>query len=981
MERVAFTKWRLTGGCVRGAMCRVVVLSLLMCGAGLSGICANQQSAVDSQPPLVRSAHRFLARRGLSTTSGVPSRPRKSASGIARQRASTAQASGSAVWTAAGPLAVLTPSYGLVTGRVTSIALDPSDTTGNTVFLGTTGGGVWKSQNASASDASSVVFEPTTDGVEALNGIDAAGVSIGAIGVQPGGTGVVLAGLGDPNDALDSYYGAGILRSADGGQTWSLIQQTVDLEDGISTQDFSFIGEGFAGFAFSTTNVQLVVAAVSRAYEGSVEGALINGSSYEGLYYSTDGGVSWHLARITDPGGQDIQGPNDAFASPDGNAATAVVWNPVRQVFVAAVRWHGYYESTDGINWTRMIAQPGTSLSSANCPTQSGSIGVAGCPIFRGALAVNPQTGDTFAWTVDSFNQDQGLWQDACQISGYGSSASCGNATITFANQLATSALESSTNSGNATILNGDYNLALAAVPGGVGAGQDTLIFAGDNDLWRCSLANSCQWRNTTNSTTCASAAVGEYQHAIGWDPGNPLLVFTGNDSGLWRSEDAVAETGSVCSSTDSGHFQNLNGSLGSLAEVDSLAQSSATASTMIAGLGANGVTGVANAPANAGDWNQVLGGEGGPVAVDPTSHANSWYANNSAGVSIFHCTAAAGTACTPAGFGNTPVIDEAHVANDGLGMSVPAPFAFDALDPTQLLIGTCRMWRGSATGVGWSGSNAISPALDGTGLTPDCAGNGQIRSVTAAPLASGGEVIYVGMAGWADGGGTVAGHIFTATINAAGSVTGGWIDLDSSPVVNTGLSLNPLGQDVTSIFVDSHDSTGKTVYVTVAGFVPPTQPGEQIYMTTDGGLHWTMICANLPDSPANAIVVDPQDPNTVYVGMDAGVFVTRSVSTCGSGSCWSPYGSGLPLAPVTQLIATPEGATNPLLTAGTYGRGIWQIPLATTGGQQTTATLSPSSITFANQSVGTASSAQTVTIRNTGSAFALNFSHDFDRD
>ena len=52
--------------------------------------------------------------------------------------------------------------------------------------------------------------------------------------------------------------------------------------------------------------------------------------SYEGLYYSTDSGVTWSLARITDLNGQDVQGPIDATRS-DGNAATSVVWNPVRE--------------------------------------------------------------------------------------------------------------------------------------------------------------------------------------------------------------------------------------------------------------------------------------------------------------------------------------------------------------------------------------------------------------------------------------------------------------------------------------------------------------------------------------------------------------------------------------------------------------------------------------------------------------------------
>src|SRR5262249_46089528 len=50
-----------------------------------------------------------------------------------------------ASWQPLGPNTVQTALYGNVTGRVTAIALDPNDATGNTVYLGTTGGGVWKS--------------------------------------------------------------------------------------------------------------------------------------------------------------------------------------------------------------------------------------------------------------------------------------------------------------------------------------------------------------------------------------------------------------------------------------------------------------------------------------------------------------------------------------------------------------------------------------------------------------------------------------------------------------------------------------------------------------------------------------------------------------------------------------------------------------------------------------------------------------------
>ena len=103
---------------------------------------------------------------------------------------------------------------------------------------------MWVANNAGGSTPSSIVFTPLTDNVAALGGAVDASISIGALTVQPGGTGVILAGTGDPNDVLDSYYGAGILRSTDGGNTWSLIQKTDDEEDGLSAQDVSFVGEG-----------------------------------------------------------------------------------------------------------------------------------------------------------------------------------------------------------------------------------------------------------------------------------------------------------------------------------------------------------------------------------------------------------------------------------------------------------------------------------------------------------------------------------------------------------------------------------------------------------------------------------------------------------------------------------------------------------------------------------------------------------------
>jgi hypothetical protein len=869
-------------------------------------------------------------------------------------------------WEPLGPQAVISANYGLVSGRITALALDPSDTTGNTLFVGTTGGGVWRSQNAGTSSAAQISFVPLTDDLPAMSGATDASISIGALSVQPGGTGVVLAGTGDPNDALDSYYGAGILRSTNGGNTWNLISAT-------KNQVYVFEGESIAGFAWSTVNPQLVVAAVSQALEGTLVNAVVPGYSYQGLYYSLDSGASWTLATITDGSGSDIEGPNDSFVYPDGNGVTSVVWNPIRKLFIAAVRFHGYYQSSDGVTWTRMTAQPGAKLaaSAGLCPTNTGGTGLISCPIFRGTLAVNPLTGDTFAWTVDEYNQDQGIWQDECVAS----ANACTNLTITFAQQWGTQALESNTLQGGSTIENGDYNLSLAAIP----SGQETILLAGANDLWKttCPYSQGCSWRNTTHSTVGFCSGVGEYQHALAWNASNSLEIFIGNDSGLWRSMDAIGETGTVCAASDATHFQNLNGGLGSLAEVVSLSQTGATPYTMMASLGENGTAGVNSSTGVTADWPEVLGGEGGPVAIDPGS-SSKWYVNNGAGVSIYEGSPPTGT--TPGTFAAvlSPGTDpKAEVVEDGYTMYTAAPFLVDPVADSQLLVATCRVWRGPASGVGWSNSNAISPILDGITGNTTCDGDALIRSIAALPLASsaalpsGGEKIYVGMYSTANGGAALPGHVLSATVNFASSAMPVWTDLTLNPVTNDSLTMNYWGMDITSIYIDPHDATGNTVYVTVAGFSSVGETIHTVYGSTDGGAHWAGLTNNLPTSPANSLVVDPQDANTVYVALDAGVYSTRAISSCAveTSSCWTAFGSDLPPSPVVQISAAPETASVHDLVAATYGRGIWVTSLWTATEYLTTATALPAALTFSSQAYGTTSSAQTVTVTNTGSS------------
>ena len=223
-------------------------------------------------------------------------------------------------------------------------------------------------------------------------------------------------------------------------------------------------------------------------------------------------------------------------------------------------------------------------------------------------------------------------------------------------------------------------------------------------------------------------------------------------------------------------------------------------------------------------------------------------------------------------------------------------------------------------------------------------------------------------MYGAATFGANLSGHILTAIINPASSSMPVWRDLTMNPLSNDSVQLNKYGMDISSVFIDPHDATGNTVYVTVEGAESTLAPVQTVYGSTDGGAHWANLTANLPGMPVSGILVDPQSAGTVYLATDEGVYFTNQVANCAvpAYSCWSVYGTGLPAAPVVSLITT-AGASLPVLLAATYGRGIWQAPLASAGPVLASASVSSTALTFTGQAVGTSSTAQSITLQNTG--------------
>lgn len=164
-------------------------------------------------------------------------------------------------WINLGPAPLATwsgQSYGNVTGRITAVAVDPTDSTGNTVYVGAASGGVWRSTNAVAADPMSVSWAPLTDAQVTL--------ATGAISIKSDAS-VILVGTGEPNNALSNYYGLGFLRSTNRGTNWSLVSTA-------NNGAYSLAGLGVSKMAWGTTSglTNTVVAGLEITAEGTYEG-------------------------------------------------------------------------------------------------------------------------------------------------------------------------------------------------------------------------------------------------------------------------------------------------------------------------------------------------------------------------------------------------------------------------------------------------------------------------------------------------------------------------------------------------------------------------------------------------------------------------------------------------------------------------------------------------------------------------------------
>lgn len=221
-------------------------------------------------------------------------------------------------WHLVGPQPTTYPgaSRYLTSGRVTALAVDPRSS--DIAYAGGAEGGVWKTTDGGQT------WTPITD--------DQPSLATGSIAIDPTTADTVYVGTGEENFAQDSYYGAGILKSTDGGATWTNIVGP-------------FLRKRIGGLAVHPSNGQILLAATDTA----------------GVYRSTDGGLNWTLV---------LSGGTTA----NGGAATSILFDPTNgDVAWAAIgntgggKVNGVYRSSDaGATWTFTNGTAPQSLPSTN---------------------------------------------------------------------------------------------------------------------------------------------------------------------------------------------------------------------------------------------------------------------------------------------------------------------------------------------------------------------------------------------------------------------------------------------------------------------------------------------------------------------------------------------------------------------------------------------------------------------------------------
>ena len=798
---------------------------------------------------------------------------------------------------------------GAVSGRVSAIAVDPTDP--NTVYCGGAQGGVWKTTNALSATPT---WTPLTDSQSSL--------AIGDIQIDPVDHNIIYVGTGEANGSCDSYYGQGILRSTDGGATWTLL-----TGGGFFTSEAIsriVIDPDTAGSATSTT---LWASTVLGFFASGTEDCNIPPGAYNGaLFRSTDSGATWQVqdvptggagtARVHDMG-LDPENSNVLFVAVRGFPATAGgIWRsnnakapnahfnridtkfadvdiadpPVRRITLgvghnrtlyaalgaATENIWGFYKSTNsGATWEQVDAG-----NDGQAKVQGVTVKRENGPSFTASMVGHRIIlNDIFSRSVATVVDGDTLTIGGAPITTKSTEMhwSVGMYPLYCSGQCfydMTVAVDPADLSANTLYVGGNphtYNLDTSGVPGG-------------HYVWR-SLDGGSTWRSISQGNN-RNNGLHTDDHAIVFDTSvSPSRIYDGNDGGIWSSSDQGAS------------WKNLNTNI-AITQFQGVALTAADPTVVLGGTQDNGTDVLNKGGVPPPAWFHTDFGDGGQSVIDQGNVNRMFhtYFNQS-----FNFYGPARTGAAGPGLPGTWPFAGCYFGYgpqyyNGMGtctdpVSFYAPMTSNpSFTPDVIYFGTDRVYRSP------SPQPTLAQIPSWTAVSPSLTNGGFVSAIGVFNGTVGGkEVVYAGSA---------LGELHVS-FDVPTSGAGTWTDISAG--------LPP--RFVSEIEVDSSDATGKTAIATFSGFNgnSPGFPGH-VFKTTDGGT-WTDISGNLPDIPATCVAIAGA---TIYVGTDIGVFQSND-----NGTTWVFIDNGLPHVAVFGLdrnLATGD------IIASTHGRGMFKL-------------------------------------------------------
>jgi hypothetical protein len=821
--------------------------------------------------------------------------------------------------------------YGITAGRVNTIAIAPSpNTAGNIVaYIGTVGGGVWKTTNCCSA---ATTWNITTDDPLIST------TSIDSVTLDPNNSNTIWAGTGDLNYGSFSMGSQGVLKSTDGGATWTVKGADV-------------FGAAYTEPAGKFPQYD----AVGKVRVDPNNSNTILAGTKKGLFISRDAGDNWSgpcpIAVFVPAQRQDITGLE--LSNISGN--TRIIAAVGVRGFASPVQYDLDQNGANGIYSATLPATGCPSFASIARNDNGFVFGtqVTGSPYLTGAL-MNAGTGIAYGGNTLTGNQlgrvdiavapsdPNYIYAQVQSIApnannGCGNTSGCqlgvwastnGGTTWTFMTGSAGGSLRNCLGT-NTSSNPGDYPQNWYDQGMAVDPNDPNRIFVDTYDTWLATRTGT-SFTNLTcgyNGGSLANHVVHVDHHALAFLPGSSSTLLEGSDGGIFSTLNANAAAASPVTrptwvNMDTG-LNTIEFYSGDISGNFALGNAPIMAAGGAQDNGPSSVT-FPNVPTAPAQWQMGTGGDGFSGKIDPMGTGTSlrvWLGNNSGGLSrcISNCSnpGASWTSRRGAWTGDLQSfilpIDLFHGGITGGDDCEPA-------GPTtgcgHLIAGTTRVWEtiaGATATNTWYITNAGSSS-GGPNLTKGTLGNRSfINQVKYSP-----KWQSVAIVGTNDGNVQIGFNLGTGTAGQANwvNVTGGNSVLPNRPVL--GIALDPTTTKLAPIG-----------YAAVGGFDEntPTTPGHIFRVVCDDNCAapvWTNKSGNLPNIPVDSIIPNPNFPMQVFAGTDFGLYFTDDITAVSP--VWQRF-SNVPAVMIWDM-AIDRGATT--LSLWTRGRGAYAWPLPT---------------------------------------------------